>query len=95
MGFFRVTGSYISEIYTDCPVVYQFGYLNDCLLVLEKFIISGWITGDYKITNTLLQYFQLEQANTLIDIIKILIDEVKKGKELHQIAYAEVNVLHN
>lgn len=92
MILFRVTGSFISEIYTDCPIIYQLGYLNDCLSVLEKLLISGWTSGDYKTANTLLQYFQLEQANTLVDIIKILIEEVKKGKELHQITYAEINV---
>lgn len=93
LNFFRITGSYISEIYTDSPIVYQFGYLNDCILVLEKFIVSGWMAGDYKTTNNFLQYFQLEQANTLVDILKILIEEVKKGKDLNQLVYSEVNVI--
>ena len=90
---FREISNLMSGIYFDNCLSYNFGFLNDCLLVLEKFLVSGWIAGDSKIANTFLQYFQIEQANILLELIKILVEECKKGKELYQIYYGEVNVI--
>ena len=75
-------------------MLYHFGYLNDCLLVLQKFLLSGWINGDFKQTNAFLPHFQLDQAKGLVEVIRVLVEECKKGKDLYQITYASVNVRH-
>lgn len=75
-------------------MLYHFGYLNDCLLVLQKFLLSGWISGDFKQTNAFLPHFQLDQAKGLVEVIRVLVEECKKGKDLYQITYASVNVRH-
>jgi EF-hand domain pair len=90
--YFKEVSSVLSDIYGNNCISYNFGYLNDCLLALDSFIITGWVTGDYKLANNFLQYLQAEQANLLIEVVRILIEECKKGKELYQIYYAEVNV---
>ena len=89
---FREVSEILSEIYYDNCVCYNFGYLHDCLSVIDKFLVGGWSTGDYKIANSFLQYFQWEEASALLKLITILVDECKKGKELYQINYGEVKV---
>jgi hypothetical protein len=54
--------------------------------------MNGWITGDPKQTNAFLSHFQMEQANSLAEIVRILVEECKKGKDLHQLVYPGVNV---
>lgn len=89
---FREVSEILSEIYYENCIAYNFGLLNDCLLVIEKFLVSGWPSGDSKIANAFLRYFQWEQVSILLEVLKLLFEECKKGKELYQINYGEVNV---
>lgn len=48
--------------------------------------------GDAKTPNAFIAYFHIDEANSLVEIIKTLLSKCKKGKELVNIYYGEFNV---
>lgn len=67
----------IHQIYGVSCFTYNFGYLHDCVLVLDKILALGWT--DTTMPNAFLHYFGAPEASKLYEIIKILAEEVKTG----------------
>ncbi|CAG9330290.1 unnamed protein product [Blepharisma stoltei] len=90
---FREISPIIYNIYGVNCVTYNFAFLHDCVQVLEKFLILGWPTGDLNMSNIFAQYFTQDEATKLFEVVKILIEEVKKGShDLYQVNHGEVNL---
>lgn len=90
---FKEISSMITEIYGVSCTTYNFTYLYDCLKVLDKFLAEGWPTGDILMINIFSNYFGLEEAGRLFEIVKIIVEEVQKGShDLYKLNHGEVNV---
>lgn len=90
---FREISPLISKIYRLNCYTYNFAYLHDCVKALEKFILQGWPTGDLNLANTYLSFFGQEEAVKIFDVVKVLVEEVKKGShDLYQVNHGEVNL---
>jgi hypothetical protein len=90
---FREISPMISEIYGVSCITYNFAYLHDCAVALDRFILSGWPTGDTQMLNSFAQYFGQEEAAKLFEVIKVLVEEVRKGThDLYQLNHGDVNV---
>lgn len=90
---FREISPMISEIYGVSYITYNFAYLHDCAVTLDRFITAGWPTGDTQLVNTFAQYFSQEQAAKLFEVVKVLVEEVRKGShDLYQLNHGDVNV---
>lgn len=90
--FKEVSPVFASAYGVNC-FTYNFSYLNDCALILDKFIMLGWGTGDTMMNNTFARCFDREEATFLFEVIKVLTGEVRKGnQDLYNLNHGEVNL---
>lgn len=90
---FREVSPMITEIYGIACITYNFAYLHDCAKSLDRFVLAGWSTGDSRLVNTFAQHFGQEEAGKLFEVVKVLVDEVRKGgHDLYQLNHGDVNV---
>lgn len=90
---FKEVNPVVMHVYsTDC-FTYNFSYLNDCALVLDRFLLMGWPSGDFRISNAFSKYFDQPEAAYLFEVVKILTNEVRKGNhDLYQLNHGEVTL---
>lgn len=90
---FRENSPLIFNVYGINCATYNFAFLHDCIQILDKFLNWGWSTGDFNMANIFIQYFGLDEATKIFEVVKILVEEVKKGShDLYQLNHGEVNV---
>ena len=90
---FKEVSPVLAHVYGVSCFTYNFSYLNDCALVLDRFALLGWPSGDVMIANAFSKYFDREEATYLFEVVKVLTNEVRKGnQDLYQLNHGEVNL---
>ena len=54
---FRELSPIFSMTYGVSCFTYNFGFLHDCVIALDKFLAYGWPTGDFNMANSYVAYF--------------------------------------
>jgi hypothetical protein len=90
---FKEVNSVVLQVYSASCFTYNFSYLNDCALVLDRFALLGWPSGDFKMANAFAKYFDQAEAAYMFEVIKVLTNEVRKGnQDLYQLNHGEVTL---
>lgn len=90
---FREVSPVIAQIYGVNCVTYNFGLLHECFVILDKIFTLGWRLGDHSTINSFASQFNEEEAVKVLDVVKIIAEEVKKGgHDLYQLNHGEINV---